>query len=235
MLARAHLATGDTDAAVAYYRELPGIHQVPPFVRMPAAAGLIELAAAFGDRHTVEEVFAVLLPYADRFVCGGAGVIIIEGSARLPLGIGAAALDRLDDAVDHLRAAVDAGLRQNLPPAVATARYHLAKTLLRRGDTAEAAALAADAVAQAEALGMKPLRTAAAALVPGRQKGPLTRREQEIAELVARGLTSRAIASDLYLSERTVETHVQHILTKLGLSNRTQIATWVAGLRTTGT
>ena len=33
MLARAHLATGDTDAAVACYRELPGIHQVPPFVR----------------------------------------------------------------------------------------------------------------------------------------------------------------------------------------------------------
>ena len=38
-----------------------------------------------------------------------------------------------------------------------------------------------------------------------------------------------------FLSRRTVETHVQHILTKLGLSNRTQIATWVAGLRTTGT
>jgi DNA-binding CsgD family transcriptional regulator len=235
MLARAHLAIGDTDAAAAYYRELPGIDQVPPFVRLPAAAGLIELAAAFGDRHAVEEIYAALLPYAHRFVCGGAGVIIIEGSARLPLGIGAAALDRLDDAVDHLRAAIDAGLRQNLPPAVATARYHLAKTLLRRGDTAEAAALTADAVAQAEALGMRPLRTAAAALVPGRQKGPLTRREQEIAELVARGLTSRAIATDLYLSERTVETHVQHILTKLGLSNRTQIATWVAGLRTTGT
>ena len=72
----------------------------------------------------------MLTPYADRFVCGGAGVIIIDGSARLPLGIGAAALDRLDEAVDHLRAAVDAGLRQNLPPAVVTARYHLARTLL---------------------------------------------------------------------------------------------------------
>jgi len=162
-------------------------------------------------------------------------VIVIDGSARLPLGIGAAALDRLDEAVDHLRAAVDIGLRENLPPAVATARYHLARTLLRRGDTAEAGALAADAETQAAALGMKPLRVAAAALLPDRAKGPLTRREQEVAALVARGLTSRAIAADLYLSERTVETHVQHILTKLGLSNRTQIATWVAGLRTTDT
>jgi DNA-binding NarL/FixJ family response regulator len=235
MLARAHLAIGDTDAAAAYYRELPGIHQVPPFVRLPAAAGLIELAATFGDRAAVEEIYAVLAPHADRMICGGAGVIVIDGSARLPLGIGAAALDRLDEAVDHLRAAVDVGLREDLPPAVATARYHLARTLLRRGDTAEAAALAADAETQAAALGMKPLRVAAAALRPDRAKGPLTRREQEVAALVARGLTSRAIAADLYLSERTVETHVQHILTKLGLSNRTQIATWVAGLRTTDT
>jgi len=56
-----------------------------------------------------------------------------------------------------------------------------------------------------------------------------------VAALVARGLTSKAIAADLYLSERTVETHVQHILTKLGLANRTQIATWMTGLRTQDT
>jgi DNA-binding NarL/FixJ family response regulator len=59
----------------------------------------------------------------------------------------------------------------------------------------------------------------------------LTARELEIAGLVARGLTSRAIAADLYLSERTVQTHIQHILTKLGLANRTQIATWFARIR----
>jgi non-specific serine/threonine protein kinase len=47
----------------------------------------------------------------------------------------------------------------------------------------------------------------------------LTRRESEVAELVARGLTNREIAAQLYLSARTVETHVDHILTKLSLSN----------------
>jgi non-specific serine/threonine protein kinase len=56
--------------------------------------------------------------------------------------------------------------------------------------------------------------------------GALSRREEEIARLVAEGLTSRAIAMRLHLSERTVENHVEHILNKLGLRNRTQIAAW---------
>ena len=55
---------------------------------------------------------------------------------------------------------------------------------------------------------------------------PLTRREREIAELVADGLSNREIAQRLVLSERTAQNHVQHILTKLGLPNRGQIAVW---------
>lgn len=56
---------------------------------------------------------------------------------------------------------------------------------------------------------------------------PLTPREREVAQLVARGLTNREIAARLYLSERTAQNHVQHILTKLDLSNRSQIAVWI--------
>lgn len=59
--------------------------------------------------------------------------------------------------------------------------------------------------------------------------GPLTRRELEVAELVAQGSTNRQIAVRLGLSERTAQNHVQHILTKLNLSNRSQITAWVAG------
>jgi predicted ATPase/DNA-binding CsgD family transcriptional regulator len=64
--------------------------------------------------------------------------------------------------------------------------------------------------------------------------GPtLTRRETEVAALVARGLTNRDIAAQLFLSVRTVEVHVDHILTKLGFRTRTQLAAWAyeAGLR----
>lgn len=66
---------------------------------------------------------------------------------------------------------------------------------------------------------------AACAALDGAAARPLTRREGEIAALVARGLTNRQIAAALHISERTAENHVQHILTKLGLHTRTQIAT----------
>ncbi|MBN9113311.1 MAG: response regulator transcription factor [Pseudonocardia sp.] len=52
----------------------------------------------------------------------------------------------------------------------------------------------------------------------------LTRREREIAALVATGMTNREIARKLQLSVRTVEAHVDHALTKLGLRTRTQLA-----------
>jgi non-specific serine/threonine protein kinase len=54
----------------------------------------------------------------------------------------------------------------------------------------------------------------------------LTRRETEVAELVARGLTNRDIAARLVLSVRTVDVHVDRILTKLGFHSRTQLAAW---------
>ncbi len=54
----------------------------------------------------------------------------------------------------------------------------------------------------------------------------LTAREREVAVLIAQGQTNRAIAEQLVLSERTVEGHVTNILTKLGGTTRTQIATW---------
>ena len=64
-----------------------------------------------------------------------------------------------------------------------------------------------------------------------RRPGPdgLSRRESEVAALVAEGLTNRQIAERLFISERTAQNHVQHILTKLGFSTRSQIAAWRAG------
>ena len=56
----------------------------------------------------------------------------------------------------------------------------------------------------------------------------LTRRENEIAALVAEGLTNREIAERLVMARRTAEGHVAHILGKLGYTSRTQLAAWVA-------
>lgn len=56
----------------------------------------------------------------------------------------------------------------------------------------------------------------------------LTRREREVADLVAQGLTNREIATRLFISERTAESHVEQIRGKLGVHSRVQIANWVA-------
>ncbi|MER7014635.1 LuxR C-terminal-related transcriptional regulator [Saccharopolyspora sp. NPDC000359] len=61
---------------------------------------------------------------------------------------------------------------------------------------------------------------------------PLTRRERQIADLVAQGNTNKEIAENLVIAQRTVEGHVQNILTKLDFSSRAQIAGWVAAQRT---
>ncbi len=61
-----------------------------------------------------------------------------------------------------------------------------------------------------------------------RREGELSPRELEVAQLVAQGLSNPAIATRLFLSRSTVSSHISHILTKLGMSSRSQIATWVA-------
>jgi predicted ATPase/DNA-binding CsgD family transcriptional regulator len=61
----------------------------------------------------------------------------------------------------------------------------------------------------------------------GTEARPLTRRERQIAGLVADGLGNREIAEQLYLSKRTVDSHLEHIFTKLGFTSRTQLAAWV--------
>jgi len=60
----------------------------------------------------------------------------------------------------------------------------------------------------------------------GRPAVPLSRREREVAALVADGLTDREIGKRLFISERTAESHVQQIRNKLGLDNRAQVASW---------
>jgi non-specific serine/threonine protein kinase len=60
----------------------------------------------------------------------------------------------------------------------------------------------------------------------GEPLSELTRREQEVALLVSRGLTNRQIASELSISVRTAGNHVAKILSKLGLRSRAQIASW---------
>ena len=56
-------------------------------------------------------------------------------------------------------------------------------------------------------------------------------REQEVMRLIARGLSYKEVASDLFISVKTVETHVSSVLRKLQLSNRHELARWAAARR----
>jgi DNA-binding NarL/FixJ family response regulator len=154
------------------------------------------------------------------------------GPIELTLGRGAVALGRVDLAVDDLTVAAEQADRAGAPGFLAEARFHLAMALLARnssGDRDRAEAAARDADRLAKALGMAAYVDRTSALVAqlgGGRPAALSPRELEVASLVAEGLTNRQIAERLIISERTAQNHVQHILTKLGFTARSQIAAW---------
>jgi DNA-binding CsgD family transcriptional regulator len=120
----------------------------------------------------------------------------------------------------------------------AWARIDLARALQRASRRAEAVPHLAAVEAFATPVGSLPLLDAVRAL-RGRASttedeapwSPLTSREWEVATLVAEGLTNGEVAARLGIATRTAGSHVEHILAKLGVSRRTEMAAWVAGIR----
>lgn len=118
------------------------------------------------------------------------------------------------------------------------ARLDLAQCLLRSNRYSEAASLIASVRSTAEALDSDPLLARADELARiGRGRGtaeepwrPLTAREFEVARLIAEGMTNAEIAGELKIAPKTASAHVEHILAKLGVARRAEIATWVANV-----
>jgi predicted ATPase/DNA-binding CsgD family transcriptional regulator len=112
----------------------------------------------------------------------------------------------------------------------------LAAVRARLGEAAFAAASAAGQAMSLEATvdyalaadrpAAKTVASPSAEPVAAGQSTPLTRREREVAVLVAQGLTNRLIAERLVISEMTADSHVSHILRKLGFRSRAQVASW---------
>ena len=105
------------------------------------------------------------------------------------------------------------------------------RTRAARGDYAQTRTLAWQAATEARRLDMPGPASRAEHLLNDLEQAiragdPLTPREREIADLVSAGITNRAIATQLVLSERTIEGHVRSILAKLQLTNRTELAAW---------
>ncbi|WP_371662300.1 LuxR C-terminal-related transcriptional regulator [Streptomyces sp. NBC_00280] len=96
----------------------------------------------------------------------------------------------------------------------------------RRGEGFDLAGIVKYALREGESADRQPEPPSGAGCLGGHGTG-LTRRETEVAALVAEGLANQQIADRLVIARRTAEGHVEHILGKLGFTNRTQIAAWV--------
>jgi len=194
-----------------------GLAPLSARARLMLGFPLLDLGELSAARKALAEGFQMSTDVGDRWFVqlglgGFAGLAAKTGRPRLAL--------RLDGAADAYR---DVNEFSMPGPMEEIVDRWLVPTRARTGSAAGRLL--------AEGRRLSPEEAVALVLAnePDDAPGPrqtLTRREAEVAALAARGLTNRDIAAQLFLSVRTVEVHVDHILTKLGFRTRTQLAAW---------
>ncbi len=185
----------------------------------------------------------VALDAVDRLLASAANLSTVRSIPRLFYLRGEALrlLNQDDAAEAEWRRALDVAEEQKASPLVWRIHAALARLYQARSRHDEAAREASAAQALIDPLaaelpeGMRegfsqqvlsylPASSVQISTRPSRDD--LTPREREIAVLIAQGKSNRQMAEQLVLSERTIETHVRNILSKLGLTSRTQVALW---------
>ena len=232
-LALIWLERDDRDQAARMYELARPVRSWDPIPALRLIAWAQGLAVAIGLDRTSDIAYLMgqFEPLRGRHVASGAGASAYLGPVELHLGKAAAGLGALEEAIADLTTAARISTAIGAPGFVVEASVELAAALVRRGtrtDVDRARTLLAAAAPDAQRLGMAPFSQRVEGLRARLPAGPppLSPREREVARLVGQGLTNRQIAAAFYVSERTAQNHVQHILTKLGFANRSQIAVW---------
>ncbi len=221
-LALLRLAQGRVETAAAAIRratdETTSLFARPrllaPLVDIMLAAGSVDVARVAADEiaQIADEVGAPLLAAMARRADGA--VLLAEGNAR--------------NALASLRSAWDAWQELDAPYEAARTRVLIGMACRALGD-AESAGMELDAARDVfETLGALPDVDRVDALQPraDANAGGLTMRETEVLRLVAAGMTNRAIATELVISEKTVARHLSNIFGKLGVSSRAAATAW---------
>ena len=228
-LARMHLVRGDPAGALALIgASLPdGAVQL---TELPPVRVGIEACLAAGDRGRAAVLAEGVLACADR-----TGGQVLRAEALLWAGQAAAP----DDPARAAALLAEAAAACPYPASWLAGRIHLARAQLA-GDPAAALVEARAALGCFRALEARADVDACLQLLrslgsptripedPAQRIGALSRREREVAALVGVGMSNPQIAARLYLSPRTVEHHVGHIFTKLGLTSRSALAAYAA-------
>lgn len=214
--ARLRMAQGRHDAAAIAIQH--ALHEAPDGVsRVPLLAAAVDIFLELNDGSAAKASLDELLTWAEQF--RSAWLTAVSERAH---GMVLAHEASPSEASRLLRRSLGRWQQLNMPYETATTRVILARTGLMSGDAETADAQLELARSTFEQLGARPDLEKLAANHDRDASRPdgLTAREIEVLRLVATGMTNRAIALNLSISERTVANHVANILSKVGVSSR---------------